>query len=41
MDRLGGVYLGSAKITDDLDELVAFYNHPAEHWVHLPPIWAG
>lgn len=24
-----------AKITDDLDELLAFYNYPAEHWVHL------
>jgi transposase-like protein len=25
-----------AKITDDLDELLAFYDYPAEHWVHLP-----
>jgi transposase-like protein len=24
-----------AKITDDLDELLAFYNYPAEHWIHL------
>ena len=24
-----------AKITDDLDELFAFYDFPAEHWVHL------
>ncbi|TDC60562.1 IS256 family transposase [Micromonospora sp. KC207] len=24
-----------AKITDDLDELLAFYDLPAEHWVHL------
>lgn len=24
-----------AKITDDLDELLAFYDDPAEHWVHL------
>ena len=24
-----------AKITDDLDELLAFYGYPAEHWVHL------
>jgi transposase-like protein len=24
-----------AKITDDLDQLLAFYNYPAEHWVHL------
>jgi hypothetical protein len=22
-------------ITDDLDELLAFYDFPAEHWVHL------
>ena len=25
----------TAKITDDLDELLAFYDYPAEHWVHL------
>ena len=24
-----------AKITDDADELLAFYDYPAEHWVHL------
>jgi transposase-like protein len=24
-----------AKITDDLDELLAFYDFPAQHWVHL------
>jgi len=24
-----------AKITDDVDELLAFYNYPAEHWIHL------
>ena len=24
-----------AKITDDLDQLLAFYDFPAEHWVHL------
>jgi transposase-like protein len=23
------------KITDDLDQLLAFYDYPAEHWVHL------
>jgi transposase-like protein len=23
------------KITDDLDELLAFYDYPCEHWVHL------
>jgi transposase-like protein len=25
-----------AKITDDVDQLLAFYDFPAEHWVHLP-----
>ena len=25
----------AAKITDDLDELLAFYDYPCEHWVHL------
>jgi putative transposase len=32
----------SAKITDDLDVLLAFYDYPAEHWIHLRttnPIW--
>jgi transposase-like protein len=24
-----------AKITEDLDVLLAFYDYPAEHWVHL------
>src|SRR5690242_3435286 len=24
-----------AKITDDLEELLAFYDYPADHWVHL------
>jgi transposase-like protein len=24
-----------AKITDDLDQLLGFYDYPAEHWVHL------
>jgi transposase-like protein len=24
-----------AKITDDLGELLAFYDYPAEHWIHL------
>jgi transposase-like protein len=24
-----------AKITDDLDELLRFYDFPAEHWIHL------
>jgi transposase-like protein len=25
----------AAKITDDEDELLAFYDYPAEHWIHL------
>ncbi|WP_139307058.1 IS256 family transposase [Modestobacter sp. DSM 44400] len=25
----------AAKITDHLDQLLAFYDYPAEHWVHL------
>jgi transposase-like protein len=25
----------TAKIADDLDELLAFYDYPCEHWVHL------
>jgi transposase-like protein len=25
----------TAKISDDLDELLAFYDYPAEHWIHL------
>jgi putative transposase len=25
----------TAKITDDLEELLAFYDFPAEHWIHL------
>ncbi|MEV1250176.1 IS256 family transposase [Nonomuraea sp. NPDC049750] len=24
-----------AKVVDDLDELLAFYDYPSEHWVHL------
>jgi transposase-like protein len=24
-----------AKVTDDMDELLAFYDYPAEHWIHL------
>jgi transposase-like protein len=26
---------GVAKITDDVDELSAFYDYPTAHWVHL------
>jgi len=32
----------AAKITEDLDVLLAFYDYPAEHWIHLRttnPIW--
>jgi transposase-like protein len=25
----------AAKITDDLEQLIAFYDYPAEHWIHL------
>ena len=25
----------AAKISDDLDVLLAFYDYPAEHWIHL------
>jgi transposase-like protein len=25
----------AAKVTDDLDELLAVYDYPAEHWIHL------
>ena len=24
-----------AKITDDVEELLAFFDYPAEHWIHL------
>jgi transposase-like protein len=36
-EELFGAKFGKAvaKITDDLDELLAFYDFPAEHWVHL------
>jgi transposase-like protein len=27
-----------AKITDDVEELLAFYDFPAEHWIHLRTI---
>ena len=32
----------TAKVTDDLDVLLSFYDYPAEHWIHLRttnPIW--
>jgi transposase-like protein len=25
----------TAKITDDAEELLAFFDYPCEHWVHL------
>jgi transposase-like protein len=25
----------TAKVTDDLDVLLSFYDYPAEHWIHL------
>jgi transposase-like protein len=31
----GEVPQGNREITDDLEELLAFYDYPAEHWVHL------
>jgi transposase-like protein len=34
----------AAKITGDEDELLAFYDYPAEHWIHLRttnPIWVN
>jgi hypothetical protein len=30
-----GVRVGAAKITDDVEELLAFYDYPADHWVRL------
>ncbi len=39
-DRFAGTYGAKfgkavAKVTDDLDQLLAFYDYPAEHWIHL------
>ncbi|MEU8252420.1 IS256 family transposase [Nonomuraea sp. NPDC048916] len=35
-DAYGAKYSKAvAKVVDDLDELLAFYDYPAEHWVHL------
>lgn len=35
-----GAKLGKAvsNVTDDIDELLAFYDFPAEHWIHLRTI---
>jgi transposase-like protein len=34
-DALSAFPKATAKITDHLDSLLAFYDYPAEHWVHL------
>lgn len=34
-DKTYGTKWPVKKITDDADELLAFYDFPAEHWVHL------
>jgi transposase-like protein len=34
-DALSGFPKAVGKIMDDLDSLLAFYDYPAEHWVHL------
>ena len=34
-DAFSGFPKATAKVLDDLDSLVAFYDYPAEHWVHL------
>jgi len=28
-----------AKISDDVEQLLAFYDFPAEHWIHLSPLF--
>jgi transposase-like protein len=42
-DLYGGKFPKAvAKISDDLDVLLTFYDFPAEHWIHLRtsnPIW--
>jgi transposase-like protein len=35
MRTIGGGDETTAKITDDLDVLLSFYDYPAEHWIHL------
>ena len=36
VEQYGGKWpKAAAKITDDLDVLLAFYDYPLEHWVHL------
>jgi transposase-like protein len=34
-DAFSGFPKATAKIMDDLDRLLAFYDYPVEHWVHL------
>jgi putative transposase len=35
-DLYGGKWpKAAAKITDEVEELLAFYDYPAEHWIHL------
>jgi putative transposase len=34
-DVYGAKFPKAVKVTDDLDELLAFYDLPAEHWIHL------
>jgi hypothetical protein len=34
-DRRGEVAQSGREITDDLDVLLAFYDFPGEHWIHL------
>ncbi len=35
-DRYGAKWpKATAKITDQVEELLAFYDYPAEHWIHL------
>jgi transposase-like protein len=41
-DRFAEFPKATAKITGELDTLLAFFDFPAEHWVHLRstnPIW--
>lgn len=28
-----------AKLTRDREALLAFYDYPVQHWIHLPTIW--
>lgn len=35
VDELVGVQAVERQITEDREELLAFYDFPAEHWIHL------